>query len=119
MWRVAQKGEHYIIMKKKKNRECVHCINFKTLFIDKYNIKLIPIANEYKIHKKINKEGITRIYFCKFDRLDRHVYVHTPMIYKLIKKECPYYNVLPSELEKSKGMGAVAYDVLRKIKSDL
>lgn len=76
---------------KKKIRECLHCINFKTIVVNDENIKQHLGLHCVSVFKRIKKDGQVRVYFCKWGLLHKAAYVHTNMV-KRIRRECHMYN---------------------------
>jgi len=76
-----------------KNRECIHCINFKTLILNNENSKKYKELVTGTTSKWLVHDGSVRVYFCKNLQLPRPVYLMSGYVEKMVHKDCSQYNI--------------------------
>jgi hypothetical protein len=74
-----------------ESRECVYCINFKTITITDKNCAAHHQADCDKVRRKLSENGSVQIWYCKFGIMDK-VYITKQIIDKIKRPNCMQYN---------------------------
>ena len=76
-------------------KKCYDCTNFKTLTINKYNIKKFPIAQCIRVKNRFKLSKEVPIFYCKFGILPQPVYITLNPLHlqQRINKKCHLYDI--------------------------